>query len=419
MIEGTANNPVIRLPWAGKLIPIESTEEELALLWKISADNMRMGLNINVRTSVLNLIICAPDIESAQHASKLLRDVSSMHLARVTIVILNSSEGAPANVSTWVTLRCFSVISDLMRHCFEQTTVLASGSAVRAIANIIQPLLKPELPVYLWWLGDPPGDDRVFNSLVALSSRVIVDSTSFFNPEQDMRTLALLLQGSPDCALRDLNWARLNPWRQLIAQFFDVAEYRPYLVGVNSIEIAHAVAPLATPMRDEYGDVSPNPARALLLAGWLKARLGWTTATDTSKNRYDTTSGTYYWQMDRSTNPRLTRVLGSTRAKPTKAASIYIHPQVYSDMPPGSICFLRLASEVEGKHAAFTITREDDPDHVLTSVEILHSPRPQRTVSLSTLYDESRLLSDELEIMKRDLLYEQTLLEVAELLEWA
>ena len=419
MIEGTANNPVIRLPWAGKLIPIESTEKELALLWKISADNMRMGLNTNVRTSVLNLIICAPDIESAQHASRLLRDVSSMHLARVTIVILNSSEGAPSNVSTWITLRCFSIISDLMRHCFEQTTVLASGSAVRAIANIIQPLLKPELPVYLWWLGDPPSDDRVFNSLVALSSRVIVDSTSFFNPEQDMHTLALLLQGSPECALRDLNWARLNPWRQLIAQFFDVAEYRPYLVGVNSIEIAHAVAPLATPMRDEYGDVSPNPARALLLAGWLKARLGWTMATDTSKNRYDTTSGTYYWQMDRSTNPRLTRVLVSTRAKPTKAASIYIRPQVYSDMPPGSICFLRLASEVEGKHAAFTITREDDPDHVLTSVEILHNPRPQRTVSLSTLYDESRLLSDELEIMKRDLLYEQTLQEVAELLEWA
>ena len=88
-------------------------------------------------------------------------------------------------------------------------------------------------------------------------------------------------------------------------------------------------------------------------------------------------------------------------------------------MPPGSICFLRLASEVEGKHAAFMITREDDPDHVLTSVEILHNPRPQRTVSLSTLYDESRLLSDELEIMKRDLMYEQTLQEVAELLEWA
>src|SRR5712692_3458366 len=166
MTEGTAKNPVIRLPWAGKLIPLESTEEELALLWKISADNLRSGQNTNVRTSVLNMIICAPDIESAQHASRLLRDLSSMHLARVTILILDSTEDAPANVSTWVTLRCFSVLSDLMRHCFEQTTMLMTGSAVRAAGNIIQPLLKPELPMYLWWLGDPPSDDTMFNNLV-------------------------------------------------------------------------------------------------------------------------------------------------------------------------------------------------------------------------------------------------------------
>ena len=85
------------------------------------------------------------------------------------------------------------MISDLMRHCFEQATILASGSAVRSIANIIQPLLKPDLPVYLWWLGDPPGrDDPTFIGLVDISSRMIVDSTGFFNPEQDIGTLSTL-----------------------------------------------------------------------------------------------------------------------------------------------------------------------------------------------------------------------------------
>jgi len=421
MTEDIVNRPAIRLPWAGKPIRMQQTEQELALLWKMSADNMRMGQNTNVRTSVLNLIISAPDVESAQRANKVLRDLSGMHLARVTILILDNSDDAPASVSTWVTLRCFSVISDLMRHCFEQTTVLATGSAVRSIANIAQPLLKPELPVYLWWLGDPPGDNTIFSSLVALSSRVIVDSTSFFHPERDIYTLASLLQASPDCALSDLNWGRLTPWRQLIAQFFDVAAYRPYLAGVNAIEIVHAVAPLATPMRTASGDVSPNPARALLLAGWLKARLGWALAEETSKNQYDTTSGTYTWYMDRSTNPRLTRALGSTRplgtSRSKKLASIHIRPQVYSDMHPGSICSVRLVSQFEGKQATFNISREDDPDHVLTSVEIAKETRPQRTVSLAMDYAESQLLSDELEIMKRDLSYEQTLQEIAELLE--
>ncbi|MDQ6645567.1 MAG: hypothetical protein M3Y76_14080, partial [Chloroflexota bacterium] len=78
-----------RLPWAGKPVHLENVEEELSLLWKISADNMRTGQNTNVRTSVLNLVICAPDLESAQSASRLLRDLSSTHLARVTVLILD------------------------------------------------------------------------------------------------------------------------------------------------------------------------------------------------------------------------------------------------------------------------------------------------------------------------------------------
>src|SRR5579864_3731399 len=259
MTNDTAHGPGIRLPWAGKMVRIDEVEQRLATLWSMSHDNLRTGANVNVRTSVLNLVICTPDIETASRASKVLRELASTHLARVTILILDRSIENSA-MNAWVTLRCFSMISDLMRHCFEQTTVLASGAAVRSVANVIEPLLKPDLPIYLWWLGDPPGpDDPLFNGLVDMCTRVIVDSTTFFNPEQHIRTLANLSQAAPDCALSDLNWGRITPWRQLIIQFFDVPDYRPYLGGVTSIEIEHAVAPLATPMRTEQGEVSPNP----------------------------------------------------------------------------------------------------------------------------------------------------------------
>ena len=412
-----------RLPWAGKSVRIENVEEELANLWKISADNMRIGQNTNVRTSVLNLVICAPDTETAQRASAILRDLSSTDLARVTIVILDRSSNTSAALSTWVTLRCFSMISDIMRHCFEQTTLLATGGAVGSVANILQPLLKPHLPVYLWWIGDPPGNDYIFNSLVELSNRIIVDSTTFFNPEQDIHTLAMLCQASPDCALSDLNWGRITPWRQLIVQFFDVVEYRPYLAGITSIEIEHAAAPLATQIRSESGEVSPNPACALLLAAWLKDRLNWSLATDTTQDMHDTATGTYHWQMEGTTSLRTTRVLGSSRSKTGKpsnvqaqTASIDIRPQVQSNIRPGSICLVRLTSNVEGKQATFTINREGDPDHVLTSVELSQETRAQRTVSLAATHKESELLHDELGIMGHDYLFEQTLQEVAELL---
>lgn len=417
MTNDTANGPAVRLPWAGKVVRIEEVEEQLSLLWKMSADNMRTGQNVNVRTSVLNFVICAPDIESAQYASRVLRELSSTHLARVAILIMDSSEERPAALWTWVTLRCFSMFSDLMRHCFEQTTVLATGSAVRAIGNIIQPLLKPDLPIYLWWLGDPPDiDDTTFSNLMEMSDRVIFDSTGFFNPEQDIRTLAALSDASPNCALSDLNWGRISPWLQLVAQFFDTPEYRPYLAGVNSIEIEHAVIPLMTQVRTEQGDVSPNPARALLLAGWLKTRLGWTLAGDTSDNHHDTASGTYHWNMERS--PRSTRQLTSARNKTGKGnASISIRPQVQTEMRPGSICLVRLTSTIENKHATFTITLAGDTEHVLTSVELAQETRPKRLVSLAAVYNESELLHNELEILSHDYLFEQILREVAGLLE--
>ncbi len=89
MTNGTPGSPGIRLPWAGKPVRIDSLDEELAVLWKISADNMRSGQNTNVRMSVLNLVICAPDIESAKRASALLRELSNTHIARVSVLILD------------------------------------------------------------------------------------------------------------------------------------------------------------------------------------------------------------------------------------------------------------------------------------------------------------------------------------------
>ena len=417
MTNETLNDPGIHLPWAGKIVRMEEVEDVLSSLWRMSADNLRIGANLSVRTSVLNLIICAPDVETAQRVSIILRKLSSTHLSRVVILILDSSENSPNAITAWVTLRCFSVISDLMRHCFEQTTMLASGSSIRFAANIIQPLLKPDLPVYLWWLGDPPDqNDPTFAGLVDLSNRIIVDSTSFFSPEQDIRTLAALFQASPDSALSDLNWGRLTPWRQLTIQFFDVPEYRPYLAGVDSIEIEHAVAPLAVPTRTEQGDVSPNPTRALLLAGWLKARLGWTMV---SKEYLDTASGTYHWIMERTANLRTTRSLTPIRSKTGKlgnTASISIRPRVQTEMRPGSICLVRLVSKMENKQATFTISREEDLNTVLTSVELSHETRPKRTVSLAAENNEGELLRDELEILGHDYPFEQTLLEVAEML---
>jgi glucose-6-phosphate dehydrogenase assembly protein OpcA len=309
------------------------------------------------------------------------------------------------------------MISDLMRHCFEQTTLLAKGSAVRAAGNLLQPLLKPDLPVYLWWLGDPPDlADPTFQNLVNLSNRIIFDSTSFFNPEQHIRSLTELFRAAPDAAISDLNWGRLTGWRELVIQFFDVPEYRQYLSGIHTIEIEHAAAPLAEPGRTENGDVSPNPIRALLLAAWLKERLGWTLSAYRGNNHHHTASGSYHWEMQRATAQPVSPRSKSGRLG-GQPVNITIRPIVHSEMRPGSIALARLVSTADNKEAVFTIMRDTDLEHVITSVELGQETRQKRIVSLTTHHKESDLLREELEITGHDYSFEQTLQEIANLLD--
>ena len=135
------------------------------------------------------------------------------------------------------------------------------------VPSAVASLLLSDLPVYLWWRAVPPLADRVFNRLADLSDRVIIDSAAFADPHGDLASLAVLLrERTRGAAVSDLNWARLTTWRALVAAFYDVADYRPFLDRLDRMVIEYA--PLAE-------DREAIPPRALLLGGWLASRLGW------------------------------------------------------------------------------------------------------------------------------------------------
>lgn len=418
MATNTSPDQGKRLPWAGKLVRSEHIEDELTFLWHLAADNMRISQNMNVRTSVLNLVICALDIASAYNASAFLRNLPNTHIARVTLAILDTRADLPSEVATWVTLRSFPVISDIMRHHFEQITVLLSGAAIQSAPTIIQPMLKPDLPIYLWWVNDLPSNSSIFHRLINISNRVIVDSCEFSLPEERICTLSSLLQASPSCGLSDFNWSRITVWRELVAQFFDIAEYRPYMVNIEKIEIEHAVATSSSQPSTVQEEAS-NPICALLLAAWLKTRLGWQLSEDRTHNYQDSRTGRYSWHMTkRVPTSALVGSLasGEVGSEAHKGIDIIIRPRVQAELHPGNICLIRLTSTLDGKQAIFSIDRGDDDEHVITSVEIPDSPQPQRVVHVAAIHKEIQLLNDELEIMGHDHLYEETLHEVFGLL---
>lgn len=114
--------------------------------------------------------------------------------------------------------------------------------------SIVLPLLASDAPVVTWWHGDTP-QVLAHDALGVLAGRRITDCATGEDP------IAALKQRARDYAPgdTDLAWTRTTPWRALLAAAFDDLVGRP-----RSAEV-HAQA--------------GNPS-AVLLSGWLKARLG-------------------------------------------------------------------------------------------------------------------------------------------------
>ena len=246
-------------------VDVAGLEKQLAAMWRKTAAEGGAGDAGVTRVCVANLIVYAPAAAGRAGLDELLESVATQTPSRL-ILLLADADAAPrleASVST----RCRPALKGRRQLCGEQVTIAACGSAVASVASAVEPLLVPDIAAFLWWKDIPNQEDKLFNRLVEMVDRVVIDSAAFDRPRQDLRRVAGLVAGrGAEMRLSDLNWGRLTSWRGLVASFWDVPEYRKHLDALERVEIEYepsAVAP---------GDVA---AQALLASGWLAARLGW------------------------------------------------------------------------------------------------------------------------------------------------
>ena len=141
-------------------------------------------------------------------------------------------------------LQCFPIGDKSV--CAEVIRVRLCGDRALHPASVLTPLLVPDLTAFCRWRGLPRFDD-VFDEVIGVVDRLIVDST-----EWPSDTLS---QGYGELARRfdrtivsDIAWARTERWRRELAQ--------------------------AWPFEGRTLAVTGTHAQALLLAGWLRSRLG-------------------------------------------------------------------------------------------------------------------------------------------------
>ena len=347
----------------------------------------------HARASVLNLIVTVVDGAAAERVVQTLMGLGVRHPSRA-IVLVPEPRSTEKPLDARISTHCHDASGGGDRVCYEEVVMTVRGEAASHLSGIVAPLLIHDLPTHVWWPGDPPFGDPVFDQLMEMGDRVLFDSADFGDLLGGLRRLGSLRRTS---GVGDLSWERLSWWQELTAQFFDVPRFRRYLPNLSRLQLRYAVAPPASDRHEEDEEVAPGVAapmaQALLYAGWIATRLGW--------RRHRT--------LEREADGAFRLRLEGKH----EMVDLLMEPIPTDDVRPGEIMSVRLRSLGETGAAEFIIDRDHDDAMVATNADGMTALL--RRVAMETPR-EAELLSSQLTMDVVDPVYEDALRAAAILL---
>jgi glucose-6-phosphate dehydrogenase assembly protein OpcA len=213
-----------------------------------------------VRLSVLNLVVACSDEASAAVACEVVERIAARAPARAIVVV--ADRAAVSGIEADLSLQR-STIAGHEQVCAELLLIHVGGESALHLGSVVTPLLLPDVPMYLWLAGAPPLDQALHSSTLDLCERLIVDSSVYTDTRATLSSLAAAVRGREHAApIGDLAWLRTEQWREQIARSFDRLDIRPFIDDVERVDVRSDSAP------------PPGASEGLLIAGWLRARLG-------------------------------------------------------------------------------------------------------------------------------------------------
>src|SRR5579875_373764 len=169
-----------RARYAGPPFDVEAIEHQLSSLWQGKVPGAATPLiGVPTRTSVLNLVICATSESLAERAGGVVDHLSIHHPSRIILFAPNAEEPP---FETKVEAR-LTVQHDDGEHqhpiTYEQIAIATPPDGLPHIPSIINSLVLPDLPTYVWWPGQPPLHDRQLQPIIEVADRLIVDTIEF------------------------------------------------------------------------------------------------------------------------------------------------------------------------------------------------------------------------------------------------
>lgn len=271
VLEGPPRTGEPTLRWRSRARSIDEIEQELARIW--SEPNLTTmvegepGRHIAARTSVMNLVVIARQPEIAERCAATIQQLTGRHPSR-TIICSPADPDGPSWLDAAIQAHCVLPREDAPETCAELIYLTVGGESGRHLDAVVAPLLIHDLPVTVWWPGDPNLATESGRDLLRMADRLIVDGSTW--SEDGLRRLGDLagLLDDARLAISDFALVRQYRWREAIAAIFDMREFLPYLRSLRRIAVAYAT-------HDATGATgSTNLVKPVYHVAWLASRLG-------------------------------------------------------------------------------------------------------------------------------------------------
>lgn len=372
----TATAQTATVTWEGTSVDVPTIVRELARVAReagLAAAGGDPDRLHTTRASVMNLVVNASEKAAVDEASILVQELGVIHPSRA-IIVTATPDASGSRLDAQVTAIAHAIPGTNRQLSYEEIRLTAFGELAQHVDSVVTTLLLPGVPVFIWWPGDPPMQHALLEQMVELCDRMIVDSGDFTSSARDVAGLAQVSREQrSQCAVSDLNWARLTPWRELLAQLYDLPHVRPFFAMPTRITVSSD---------GSGGTPAGFSAQALLLAGWLCARLGWAPVRlDGASLRCDASG---------------------------RSLEIVFESEVGARGGQRALARFTLAGEIHGTRATIAIRSDGGAEGLSVDVDVEGEASVRHTAHFPARTG-ALLLCEELEVFSHDDVYEESL----------
>ena len=266
---GTIGRPMLR--WASRARSIDGVTRELGKIWTTMSlttpGEETVERRVAARSSVMNLVVIAGRGEVGERTAAIIDGLTGRHPSR-TIIVTPADPDGPSWLDAQVQAHCMLPSDTAPETCSELVYLTVGGESGQHMAGIVAPLLIHDLPVMLWWPGEPHFESRSVADWLTMADKVLVDAAGWSG--DGLAGLAAMA-GLPEryhVEIVDFALLRQTRWREAIASTFDRHNILPFLHHLDRLDLTYAVTD-GTPG-------AANSVRPVYHVAWLASRLGMT-----------------------------------------------------------------------------------------------------------------------------------------------